>query len=273
MKLLLHACCGPCSLEPWRILSAEGHDISIAYIDPNIHPAEEYERRFQTIRVWAEGEHIELIEGEYDPDTWERTAGIFGTDREARCRACYRLRFERTARLARERGFDGISTTLSVSPYQFTGIIAEELGRAARGCGLEAVFKDFRPNYPEATRRSRELGMYRQNYCGCHFSYLEAEEERAARKAARKAAKAAKLAARQAAEADQAARKAEHDAAIAEHAAREAAKRRARNAARAARKAAPDEAGASRRDPLDAAGERAGKEYPGMQTEKQGERR
>ena len=199
MKLLLHACCGPCSLEPYRILSEEGHDITIAYIDPNIHPVGEYEHRASTIKSWASDEGIELVEGLYDPQTWENVVGVFGTDREARCRACYRLRFERTAALAHEMGFEGISTTLSVSPYQFTEKIAEELERAAAPYGLAACFHDFRPNYPEATRRSRELGMYRQNYCGCHFSYLEAEREREERKVARKAAKEAKRAAREAA--------------------------------------------------------------------------
>ena len=243
MKLLLHACCGPCSLEPTRILREAGHDITIDYQNPNIHPGPEYEHRLQTIKAWTDDEGIELLEGEYDPDTWEREVGIYGTDRRARCRACYRLRLERTAARAAELGFEGISTTLSVSPYQLTDVIAEELERAAKACGLEAVFEDFRPNYPEATRRSRALGMYRQNYCGCRFSDVEAAEERAARKAARAAAQAAKFEARAAAEAAEKERRA---AKLAEQQAREAknaAKRAARDAARAARKAEKAEAG------------------------------
>ena len=97
----------------------------------------------------------------------------------------YRLRFEETAQTAVELGFDTISTTLTISPYQFTAIINEELERAAKQRGLGVLLRDFRTHYPSATRISRDLGMYRQNYCGCRFSIIEAEAERAARREAR----------------------------------------------------------------------------------------
>ena len=289
MKLLLHACCGPCSLEPTRLLKAAGHDITIYYANSNIHPAEEYEHRLATLRVWAADAGFEVLEGPYDPATWEACAGrigdaaiaeverartgagshgecagerggeIEGPDevssdrcktvadtnngdvspdgvplsassasgaapraavlsvdparREARCRACYRIRLEETARVAAERGFEGIGTTLSVSPYQYTQVIREEVERAAAQAGVAPVFKDFRPYYDEATRESRELGMYRQNFCGCRISDLEAAAERAERKEQRAAAKAAERAAhadeRAAEEAARAAHKAE----------------------------------------------------------------
>ncbi len=262
MKLLLHACCGPCSLEPTRLLKAAGHDITIYYANSNIAPREEYEHRLDTLEKWAKAEGIPVIEGSYEPSIWEDTAGRIGdaalarvraeraeaarreqaseygaaatetapgdgdaiatgsspgqtspsnssdraplradvlsvdpAQREARCRACYRLRLEETARVARERGFEGIGTTLSVSPYQYTEVIREEVDRAAERAGLEGVFEDFRPYYDEATRRSRELGMYRQNFCGCRISDEEAAAERAERKAERAAKKAAKRAA------------------------------------------------------------------------------
>lgn len=285
MKLLLHACCGPCSLEPTRLLEAAGHDITIYYANSNIHPAEEYEHRLATLRAWAADAGFEVLEGPYDPATWEACAGRIGdaaiaeveqaraqadaegecageregpseassnrcktvTDtnheaaspdgaplfasatgsaapraavlsvdparREARCRVCYRLRLEETARVAAERGFEGISTTLSVSPYQYTQVIREEVERAAAQAGVAPVFEDFRPYYDEATRESRELGMYRQNFCGCRISDLEAAAERAERKEQRAAAKAAERAAhadaRAAEEAARAAHKAE----------------------------------------------------------------
>lgn len=236
MKLLLHACCGPCSLEPTRLLKAAGHDITIYYANSNIHPAEEYEHRLATLRAWAADAGFEVLEGPYDPATWEACAGRIGdaaiaeieqtragdgaavlsvdpARREARCRACYRLRLEETARVAAERGFEGIGTTLSVSPYQYTQVIREEVERAAAQAGVAPVFEDFRPYYDEATRESRELGMYRQNFCGCRISDLEAAAERAERKEQRAAAKAAERAAhadeRAAEEAARAAHKAE----------------------------------------------------------------
>ena len=121
--------------------------------------------------------------------------------RKERCRACYRMRLEEAARVAVEGGYDALSTTLAVSPYQFTDVIREELDRAAAGAGIDAHFEDFRPYYDEATRVSRELGMYRQNYCGCRFSIKEGEATRAFLKEQRRQRKAAKQAERAAAEA------------------------------------------------------------------------
>ncbi len=123
---------------------------------------------------------------------------MFGTDpdrRPDRCRACYRLRLEEACAYAAANGFEGVATTLTVSPYQYTETIREELERACEPHGLAAVFRDYREQYSEATRRSKAMGMYRQNYCGCVFSKIEAAEEREARKAERAAAKAAKEAA------------------------------------------------------------------------------
>ena len=193
MKLMLHACCGPCSLEPTRLFAEEGHEVALEYSNPNIYPPEEYEHRLATLREHvAEPQGLRVYEGAYDPDTWEREVAVHGIDREARCRACYRLRLERAAAKAVDLGYDALATTLTISPYQFTGIILEELERAAERHGLVSLGRDFRDCYPEATRRSKALGMYRQNYCGCRFSIAEAAEEREQRKAERQRVKALK---------------------------------------------------------------------------------
>jgi predicted adenine nucleotide alpha hydrolase (AANH) superfamily ATPase len=122
--------------------------------------------------------------------------------RKERCRACYRLRLEEAAAYAAARGYEGLATTLAVSPYQFTDVIYEETVRAAEAVGIRAHFDDYRPYYDEATRISRELGMYRQNYCGCRFSVKEGEATRAFIKARRKADKAARAAKQAALEED-----------------------------------------------------------------------
>ena len=189
MKLLLHACCGPCSLEPVRLLRAAGHDLTIAYMNSNIAPADEYARRLATLRAWAADVSAPVVEGAYDPAAWEACAGRVGA-------AEHDLRFEEAAALAAEQGFDALGTTLSVSPYQYTDVIREELERAAAAASVRPLFEDYRPFYDEATHRSRELGMYRQNYCGCRFSDAEAAAERAERKAQRAAAREAEASAR-----------------------------------------------------------------------------
>ena len=122
------------------------------------------------------------------------------------------MRLEEAAAAAVEGGYDALSTTLAVSPYQFTDVIHEELERAAGQAGIAAHFEDWRPYYDEATRISREIGMYRQNYCGCRFSIAEGEATRAFIKQQRKAAKAAMADARSAEEAARLRRAAEKQA-------------------------------------------------------------
>ena len=195
MKVLLHACCGPCSIEPARILREDGHDITIAYLNSNIDDAPEYQKRLDTLLAWARQEGVPVIEGAYNPQDWNEhitRCWSEGDARTIRCSTCYRYRFDELATLAVDRGFDAIATTLSVSPYQFTKSIEEMLRAAAIPYPqLKVLFTDYRPFYSEATQKSRELNMYRQNYCGCHWSKAEAAEERQQRKEQRKRKKEA----------------------------------------------------------------------------------
>lgn len=248
MKTLLHACCGPCSLEPVRLLKEQGHELVIGYMNSNIHPRDEYTHRLDTLRTWAETENIPVVEGEYNPKAWSDAVGdesTWGEGHIDRCRACYRMRLEAAAQYASDNGFEALSTTLAVSPYQFTEVIHEELEAIAQRHQLAAVFEDFRPYYPEATRRSRALGMYRQNFCGCAPSKAEAAAEREEfkrRRAEERARREEQLAPQRAAEAaERERRKAERAA----HDAKQHAKKLAREAAREARRRAEAEAEAA----------------------------
>lgn len=186
-RLLLHACCGPCLLEPLDALAAEADSVTIAFANPNIHPAEEYVRRRDTLLRYAERAGVHVAELRYDRDAWEREVAPLASAGAERCRACYRLRLTMSARYARDHGFDTLTTTLTVSPYQHHDAIRDEGRLAAAEAGIAWLDRDFRDRYAAATVRSRELGMYRQSYCGCVFSQTEAEEQRAERNA-RKAA-------------------------------------------------------------------------------------
>lgn len=246
-NILLHACCGPCSLEPTRLLLEEGHDLAIYFFNPNIHPAEEYQLRVDALLWWANQNGVKVIEGEWDPRAWEQTVGKLqreGCEKSERCRACYRMRLEATAKKAVELGFDALSSTLNVSPDQFNDIIHEETDRAAEAAGLESVFRDFRPYYPEASRRSRDMGMYRQHYCGCHYSKVEAETEQEERRLIREEKKAARLAATAEREAAEAPAREQRKAEQKKYDAKQRAKRAARDAARrAAKEAAKNDSG------------------------------
>ncbi|MBR2836711.1 MAG: epoxyqueuosine reductase QueH [Coriobacteriales bacterium] len=188
-KLFLHACCGPCSLEPVRILTSLGYAPTLVYINPNIEPADEYKRRLAVLRSWAKVVEVPCLEGPNNKNVWQEQVACFGSNREKRCAACYKLRLEASARMACELGFTCLSTTLAVSPYQLFDICGEALANVCETHGLTPVWLDFRPYYAEATRRSRALGMYRQNYCGCRFSAAEAARERTEARDKRKLSK------------------------------------------------------------------------------------
>ena len=187
VPLLLHACCGPCSLEPLRILQEEGFEPIICWTNPNIQPLAEHQRRLDTLMRWAqETAHVQVVIAEDDRDAWEGLVAPAGFDRVRRCRACYALRLRESVRVAKQMGIDHMSTTLAVSPYQLFEDCCDILVALSEKEGLTPVVRDFRPYYPDATRKSRELGMYRQNYCGCRFSAAEAAIERHEARDARK---------------------------------------------------------------------------------------
>ena len=104
MNVLVHACCGPCAIMPTRLLAEEGHDITVFYANSNIAPREEYERRLRELERYAESQGFDVVEGVYDPETWEREVAPIAeavergeVPREERCRACYRLRLPQAA--------------------------------------------------------------------------------------------------------------------------------------------------------------------------------
>lgn len=179
MRVLLHACCGPCLLEPYDALAGSA-DIAVCYANPNIHPAKEYERRRDALVRYAGDSDIKVVELPYEPERWSDAVREAGDERRARCRACYALRVGMVAAEAARLGYDAVATTLTVSPYQDQEGIREAGERACAAAGVTFLFADYRDRYPEATRRARALGMYRQNYCGCLPSMAEASAARAA---------------------------------------------------------------------------------------------
>lgn len=175
------------------MLVEEGFEPTICWTNPNIQPADEHGRRLEELRRWTAMMDIPLIEAHEDYAAWEHSVARIGArERERRCRACYGLRLAEAVRVAKAEGFGHIATTLAVSPYQLFETCNDVLTRLAASHGLTPVIRDFRPWYPEATRRSRELGMYRQNYCGCRFSAAEAALDRIRLRDERRAAKQAK---------------------------------------------------------------------------------
>ena len=197
-RILLHACCGPCSLMPIVHLREEGWDVTVFFFNPNIHPADEWKKRRDAMREVSVRLNVPLLEegAPVNGGVWVRA--LQGVTREGeRCRLCYRPRMERTASLAAELGFDAFTSSLLYSRYQHHETIMSEAERAASLNGAVFLYRDFRPWWWDGIAMSKELGIYRQKWCGCILSMKEAlvqQKEAAERKAALKAERAARLA-------------------------------------------------------------------------------
>ena len=186
-RLLLHSCCGPCSTVPLERLR-DDYDLTVFFYGPNIHPEEEYRLRLEGQRTVCRHLGVDLVEGAYEPAEWERVVGPHRDLPEGslRCESCYRLRMIRTARLARERGFDFFTVTLTVSRHKNSKVL-ERIGReVAQAEGVAYLAENFkkRDGYNQSVCRSRELGLYRQDYCGCLISRAEAQARRRRKEAA-----------------------------------------------------------------------------------------
>ena len=189
-KILLHACCGVCALEPVRIFQEEKRNFAVAYINPNIHPRIEFQKRLDALNEYViKPNNLKLYVHKYNTDEWFKKVPPLKNQLQNRCKQCYRIRFRDLALLAVREGFDTICTTLTISPFQFKEIIFEEIDIAAKAKGIKAELIDFSPYYQRSQEISRNNGMYRQNYCGCSFSCAEAQAQRQKRKEMRKAEK------------------------------------------------------------------------------------
>ncbi|MBN1163149.1 MAG: epoxyqueuosine reductase QueH [Candidatus Krumholzibacteriota bacterium] len=180
-RILVHACCASCSSHVLEYLSRR-YRVTAFYYNPNIQPEDEYRRRWEDMRVVCSRLEIDLIPGEYDPPAWWNRIEPYRDlpERSRRCWECYRLRLEATASRARELGFGIFTTTLSVSPHKVHERIVEEGRRAAAAFGIIFLEEDFKKKdgFKVSVERSRELGLVRQDYCGCLLSREEAKKRK-----------------------------------------------------------------------------------------------
>ena len=169
MKLLLHTCCAPCSVYCIETLRKEGIEPTVYWFNPNIHPYMEYKQRRDCLKEYTRNIEIEAI--------FEENYGLKDfcknvvQDLENRCQKyCYPVRLEQTAKYAKENGYDSFSTTLLISPYQNHEMLIKVGEEMAKKYGLKFLYRDFRVGFREGQEKARELGLYRQKYCGCVFS-------------------------------------------------------------------------------------------------------
>ena len=181
--LLIHSCCAPCSSYVLEYLS-QYFKITIFYYNPNIYPAEEYHKRVaeqqRLISELPTKHKVDFIEGRFDEQEYYDAVKGLEHIKEGgeRCFVCYRLRLEETAKLAKEKGFDYFTTTLSISPYknaQKLNEISAELSDIYDVKNLPADFKK-KEGYKRSIQLSKIYDLYRQDYCGCVFSKQERDD-------------------------------------------------------------------------------------------------
>lgn len=178
--ILVHACCGPCAVTVLATLAGRGLDLRAFYFNPNIHPLMEYLRRREALETVAarQGVPVEYADAEYDPAIFLRLTAFREKDR---CRHCWRLRLDRSARRARTLGAQAFTTTLLYSTYQDHDAVAAIGREAGQDHGVDFLYEDFRTGWEEGIRLSKEWGIYRQPYCGCIFSEFERYRKRLGR--------------------------------------------------------------------------------------------
>ncbi len=167
-KILLHTCCAPCTIYPVQVLRGDGYDVMGFFYRHNIHPFTECLRRQETLAAYAQDIRLGVIyQKGYDVEGFLQNV-VF---RESnRCTYCYHDRLTSTAKAAKHGKFDCFSTTLLYSKFQRHDLIRSLGEGVGRTVGIPFYYHDFRTGWKEGLEKSKELGMYRQQYCGCVYS-------------------------------------------------------------------------------------------------------
>jgi epoxyqueuosine reductase len=177
--LLLHTCCAPCSTHTINVLK-DYFDITIFYSNSNIAPETEFMKRLDEQIRYAKKFNINVIEDTYNFNEYlDKIKGHeHDGEKSKRCYLCYELRLDHTAKLAKEKGFEYFTTSLSISPYKVERWINEIGYKLESIYGINYLYSNFKKDngYKDSIKISNEEGMYRQDYCGCPFSKMEREE-------------------------------------------------------------------------------------------------
>ena len=172
-KLLLHACCAPCSSYVLELLK-NAFDITVYFYNPNISSEEEYDKRYAEFQKLG---NYKVIKPKYNAKSFiDVVRGMEDIPEGGkRCWFCYEERLENTAIYAKEHHFDYFTTTLSISPYKNASKINEIGQSLANTYDIKFLYSNFKKDegYKKSILLSKQFGLYRQDYCGCIFSYNE----------------------------------------------------------------------------------------------------
>jgi predicted adenine nucleotide alpha hydrolase (AANH) superfamily ATPase len=177
-RILLHICCGPCTIHPVSVLRAEHFTVHGFFYNPHIQPYQEFQKRLTTLESYAKNEDLPLIvRTDYDLQNFFREVAFRETNR---CLYCYSVRLNAAAGLAKKSRFDAFTTTLLYSRRQQHRLIVSLAEEASKRHDIAFFYRDFRSGWIEGQQRAKALGMYRQQYCGCIYSEMERFHPKAA---------------------------------------------------------------------------------------------
>lgn len=173
-KILLLSCCAPCSCAVIKKLHDDGADFAVAFYNPNIHPAAEYEKRRNEQKALCCKWDIPFIELEYNPEDWLKITAPYkdAPERGARCSLCFEYRLKRVMDYAKANGFDAVASVLGVSRWKDLNQVNTAAYKASAATSIPYLEIEGRKHGMQEARLSliKELGLYNQDYCGCVYS-------------------------------------------------------------------------------------------------------
>jgi epoxyqueuosine reductase len=174
-KVLIHICCAHCAAYTAEYWKQQGHETAGYWYNPNIHPYMEHQNRLEAVKKLAQEKGLELIieEGFEMPEFLRRAA----PHPAERCGDCFTMRLEKTAAKAKEKGYDGFTTTLLISPHQKHELIISTGEKAAVVNGVKFFYTDLRKRFSDSRHITKPMDLYRQQYCGCIYSEWERYKE------------------------------------------------------------------------------------------------
>lgn len=178
-KLLLHACCAPCSSHCLMLLN-QYFDITIFFSNDNIYPKSEFDFRLDELKRFLDDANLSnvgVISAEYDESRYDNAVKGYEHlgEKSLRCYKCYTLRMEETAKLCKKLGYDYFTTTLSISPHKLEKWINEIGYSLEEKYGVKYLYSNFKKEngYKNSIELSKKYNLYRQDYCGCKYSLEE----------------------------------------------------------------------------------------------------
>ncbi len=173
-KIVLHTCCAICSGYPISYLQDMGYQVYSYFYNPNIYPSQEYQKRLDAERTLCAHLGCELVEAEYEPQKYfDYVKGLeHEPEKGKRCDKCFEMRLIKTAEFTKLKGINNFTTSIVISPHKSFDKLTSIGNRIAEEYSLNYLAIDFKKKdgFLKTNKISRELSLYRQNYCGCKFS-------------------------------------------------------------------------------------------------------